>query len=80
MDGCISSVLRLRRATRIAQLLTPHVGATAANFHAERITEALLDGGDVVAVTANLLPLPPEVRRTAAVQVANAWVELSAGH
>ena len=78
LDDCITSVLRERRSARLAQLLTPHIGAAAANFHAQRITDALLTGGgDVVAVTSKMLPLPPDIRRRAAVQVANAWHAMS---
>jgi hypothetical protein len=81
LDDCITSVSRERRAARLALLLTPHIGATAAAFLAERITHALLTGGgDVVAVTQTMLPLPPAERRRAAVQVANVWHQLSLGY
>jgi len=74
-----SSVVLERWASRLTHLLTPRVGATAARFYAERITQALLEGGDVVEVTSALLPLPPGERRKTAVQLATAWVGLSAG-
>jgi len=75
----VTWVLLERGSARIARVLTPHVGETAARFHAERITRALLDGlGDAATVASTILPLPPHIRRQAAARVATVWRELAA--
>ncbi len=75
---CVTWALLERGSARIAGVLTPVVGETAARFHAERITRALLDGhGDAVTVTSTMLPLPPRIRREAAARIATVWTELS---
>lgn len=78
MSECVTQLLLTRGSARIAGVLTPHVGETAARFHAERITRALLDGlGDAATVASTILPLPPKIRREAAAQVAIAWMSLN---
>ena len=75
---CVTWALLQRGSARIAGVLTPHVGETAARFHAERITQALLDGhGDAMSIASSFLPLPPRARREAAVRVATVWTELA---
>ncbi|MFW5920297.1 MAG: hypothetical protein ACOCUS_00555 [Polyangiales bacterium] len=61
-------------------MLTPHVGETAARFHAERIARTLIEaGGDAERVASDILPLPPADRRHIAELVAKAWTDLAFG-
>lgn len=80
MGQSVTRVLLERGSARITAVLTPHVGETAARFHADRIARTLVEaGGDAERVASTILPLPPADRRRVAELVAKAWTELALG-